>query len=194
MYYLCRLCVALRFLHVFQIKAIAEAKYNYTFHDNEPISVFVTSFFDGILLYANALNDSIREDPTVLTRPLNGTDMVRRMWNRSFTGITGNVTIDANGDRISAYSLLDMNPTTGRFEIVAHFQHNKLEYVPGKTIHWAGNRSEPPLDRPVCGYDGSLCPDNCEYAKQDSIITNCRYLDIYLVIAIVFRYNICMYE
>ncbi|XP_058979391.1 atrial natriuretic peptide receptor 1 isoform X1 [Musca domestica] len=143
-----------------KIKAIAEAKYNYTFHDNEPISVFVTSFFDGVLLYANALNDSIREDPTVLTRPLNGTDMVRRMWNRSFMGITGNVTIDANGDRISAYSLLDMNPTTGRFEIVAHFQHNKLEYVPGKTIHWAGNRLDPPLDRPVCGYDGSLCPDN----------------------------------
>ncbi|XP_073831869.1 atrial natriuretic peptide receptor 2 isoform X2 [Musca autumnalis] len=143
-----------------KIKAIAEEKYNYTFHDNEPISVFVTSFFDGVLLYANALNDSIREDPTVLTRPINGTDMVRRMWNRSFMGITGNVTIDANGDRISAYSLLDMNPTTGRFEIVAHFQHNKLEYVPGKTIHWAGNRLDPPLDRPVCGYDGSLCPDN----------------------------------
>ncbi|XP_059217857.1 atrial natriuretic peptide receptor 1 isoform X1 [Stomoxys calcitrans] len=143
-----------------EIKAIAEAKYNYTFHDNEPISVFVTSFFDGVLLYANALNDSIREDPSVLTRPINGTDMVRRMWNRSFMGITGNVTIDGNGDRISAYSLLDMNPTTGRFEIVAHFQHNKLEYVPGKTIHWSGNRLEPPLDRPVCGYDGSLCPDN----------------------------------
>ncbi|XP_061389201.1 atrial natriuretic peptide receptor 1, partial [Musca vetustissima] len=143
-----------------EIKSIAKAKYNYTFHDNEPISVFVTSFYDGVLLYANALNDSIREDPTVLTRPINGTDMVRRMWNRSFMGITGNVTIDANGDRISAYSLLDMNPTTGRFEIVAHFQHNKLEYVPGKTIHWAGNRLDPPLDRPVCGYDGSLCPDN----------------------------------
>ncbi|KNC29816.1 hypothetical protein FF38_01511 [Lucilia cuprina] len=143
-----------------EIKAIAAAKYNYTFQDDEPISAFVTSFFDGVLLYANALNDSIREDPSVLTRPINGTDMVRRMWNRSFMGITGNVTIDANGDRISAYSLLDMNPTTGRFEIVAHFQHNKLEYVPGKVIHWAGNRLDPPLDRPECGYDGSLCPDN----------------------------------
>ncbi|XP_065362565.1 atrial natriuretic peptide receptor 1 isoform X2 [Calliphora vicina] len=143
-----------------EIKAIAAAKYNYSFQDDEPISAFVTSFFDGVLLYANALNDSIREDPSVLTRPINGTDMVRRMWNRSFMGITGNVTIDANGDRISAYSLLDMNPTTGRFEIVAHFQHNKLEYVPGKVIHWAGDRLEPPLDRPECGYDGSLCPDN----------------------------------
>ncbi|XP_034660626.1 atrial natriuretic peptide receptor 1 [Drosophila subobscura] len=143
-----------------EIKAIAADKYNYTFSDNEPISAFVTSFFDGVLLYANALNDSIREDPSMLTRPINGTDMVRRMWNRSFTGITGNVTIDANGDRLSAYSLLDMNPNTGRFEIVAHFLHNRLEFESNKEIHWAGDREEAPSDRPSCGYDGALCPDN----------------------------------
>ncbi|EDW15120.1 atrial natriuretic peptide receptor 1 isoform X1 [Drosophila mojavensis] len=143
-----------------EIKDIASAKYNYTFSENEPISAFVTSFFDGVLLYANALNESIREDPSMLTRPINGTDMVRRMWNRSFTGITGNVTIDSNGDRISAYSLLDMNPTTGRFEIVAHFLHNRLEFESEKEIHWAGGRDQAPPDRPICGYDGSLCPDN----------------------------------
>ncbi|EDV94937.1 GH13987 [Drosophila grimshawi] len=143
-----------------EIKDIASAKYNYTFSENEPISAFVTSFFDGVLLYANALNESIREDPSMLTRPINGTDMVRRMWNRSFTGITGNVTIDSNGDRISAYSLLDMNPNTGRFEIVAHFLHNRLEFESEKEIHWAGGREIAPPDRPICGYDGSLCPDN----------------------------------
>ncbi|XP_017847573.1 atrial natriuretic peptide receptor 1 isoform X2 [Drosophila busckii] len=143
-----------------EIKKIASLKYNYTFSENEPISAFVTSFFDGVLLYANALNESIKDDPSILTRPINGTDMVRRMWNRSFTGITGNVTIDSNGDRISAYSLLDMNPTTGRFEIVAHFLHNRLEFEAKREIHWPGGRNQAPPDRPICGYDGSLCPDN----------------------------------
>ncbi|XP_054081136.1 atrial natriuretic peptide receptor 1 isoform X1 [Zeugodacus cucurbitae] len=143
-----------------KIKTIATKKYNYTFQENEDVSSFVISFFDGVLLYAKALNDSIREDPTVLTRPINGTDIVRRMWGRSFKGITGNVTIDNNGDRISAYSLLDMNPETGSFEIVADFMHNRLDFVPGKEIHWAGGRKEPPLSMPICGYDGSLCPDN----------------------------------
>ncbi|XP_050335599.1 atrial natriuretic peptide receptor 1 isoform X2 [Bactrocera neohumeralis] len=143
-----------------KIKTIATEKYNYTFQENEDVSSFVISFFDGVLLYAKALNDSIREDPTVLTRPINGTDMVRRMWGRSFKGITGNVTIDNNGDRISAYSLLDMNPHTGSFEIVADFIHNRLDFVPGKEIHWAGGRKEPPPSTPICGYDGSLCPDN----------------------------------
>jgi atrial natriuretic peptide receptor A len=32
-------------------------------------------------------------------------------------GITGNVSIDANGDRNADYSLLDMDPETGEFEV-----------------------------------------------------------------------------
>ena len=32
-------------------------------------------------------------------------------------GITGNVTIDKNGDRNADYSLLDMDPATGKFEV-----------------------------------------------------------------------------
>ena len=138
-------------------------KYNTTFEDNETLSTFVTSFYDGVILYATALNESIKEDPTVLTRPINGSDIVRRMWNRTFTGITGNVTIDANGDRISTYSLLDLNPETGNFETIAKLIRNNLIYLPNKTIHWAGGRTSPPPDVPKCGFDGSLCPNDCTY-------------------------------
>jgi len=38
------------------------------------------------------------------------------------SGITGNVSIDANGDRNGDYSLLDMNPETGRFQVRASQQ------------------------------------------------------------------------
>lgn len=37
-----------------------------------------------------------------------------------------------------------------------------LQYIDGKRIHWSGGRSEPPPDTPTCGFDGSLCPDNCK--------------------------------
>ena len=33
------------------------------------------------------------------------------------SGITGNVSIDDNGDRNADYSLLDMDPDTGEFEV-----------------------------------------------------------------------------
>lgn len=147
---------------MFKVKRIAVDKYNYSTNVNESISTYAMSFYDGVILYAIALNESIKDDPSVLQRPINGTDMVRRMWNRSFTGIAGNATIDSNGDLVSSYSLWDMNPVSGHFEVIANFEHNHLEFVHGKTIHWAGNRTTPPPNQPLCGYDGSLCPDNCK--------------------------------
>jgi atrial natriuretic peptide receptor A len=149
------------------VKALAKEKYNYTFNENEQISQFVSAFHDAVLLFANALNDSIRiNGESVLLAPLNGTQLTQLMWNRSFRGITGNVSIDSNGDRRSDYSLLDMNPNNSHFEIVANYIHNsnnntsEPEYVQIKPIHWAGGRTEAPEDRPMCGFDGSLCPED----------------------------------
>lgn len=142
-----------------ELKELASTKYNFTFPKNQTVSTFVTAFYDAVLLYAYALNDSITNDPTALYKPINGTQLAHLMWNRSFHGITGNVTIDKNGDRISDYSLLDMDPDTGFFHIVANYYNRSgLEYVKGKSIHWAGGRLEPPPDKPECGFDNSLCP------------------------------------
>jgi atrial natriuretic peptide receptor A len=39
------------------------------------------------------------------------------VWFFSEKGITGTVSIDSNGDRNADYSLLDMNPETGEFQV-----------------------------------------------------------------------------
>ncbi|XP_076394980.1 atrial natriuretic peptide receptor 1 isoform X2 [Megachile rotundata] len=142
-----------------EVKSLAQSKYNFTF-GNSSVSAFVTAFYDAVLLYALALKESLPEYPEKIN--LDGGDLTRRMWGRSFKGITGDVNIDDNGDRIADYSLLDMNPESSRFEIVAHYYgaNQTLEYLPGKRIRWSGGRSEPPPDTPTCGFDGSLCPDN----------------------------------
>ncbi|XP_053671617.1 atrial natriuretic peptide receptor 1 [Anopheles nili] len=146
-----------------EVKELTRTKYNYTYAEDEPVSTFVTAFYDAVLLYAYALNDSITQlgEHQVLRQPINGTFLTQLMWGRSFKGITGNVTIDSNGDRISNYSLLDLNPETGLFEVVANYYNGGgLQFVEGKAIHWAGDRTKAPPDRPICGFDGSLCPDN----------------------------------
>lgn len=123
----------------------------------------MAAFYDAVLLYAHALRDYIELTPDALTTPLNGTRITELMWNRTITGITGDITMTENGDRVSDYSLLDMDPETGRFVVVANFDHNNgIEYVEGRSIHWSGNRETPPTDQPVCGFDGSLCPDKSE--------------------------------
>ncbi|XP_046396086.1 atrial natriuretic peptide receptor 1-like [Ischnura elegans] len=126
--------------------------------EESPVSTFVTAFYDAVILYALALNETLQANGTIR----DGENITRRMWNRTFKGITGNVTIDANGDRIADYSLLDMDPETYTFKEVAHYEGatRTLVDVPGAKIHWAGGRTTHPPDKPLCGFDGSLCPDN----------------------------------
>jgi atrial natriuretic peptide receptor A len=46
-----------------------------------------------------------------------------------FTGVAGQVTIDANGDRIADYSLLDMDPNTSSFVVSA-----ALSYIQSSSL------------------------------------------------------------
>ncbi|CAL1539965.1 unnamed protein product, partial [Lymnaea stagnalis] len=108
------------------------------------VNSFVGAFHDAVLLYALALNETLAENGSIS----DGDTITKKMWNRTFAGITGNVSIDANGDRNADYSLLDLNPETNKFEVVANYFGNKRKYepVPNKTIHWAGGRLGPPPD------------------------------------------------
>lgn len=75
--------------------------------------------------------------------------------------------IDDNGDRDADYSLLDLDPTTGRFQVVAHYYGVDRTYAPvsGLRIHWPGGRKSPPKDVPKCGFMGNApeCHANGTY-------------------------------
>lgn len=79
-------------------------------------------------------------------------------------GITGHVRIDDNGDRDADYSVLDLDPITGKFEVVAHYYGLARVYSPvsGKKIHWPGGKDQPSPDVPRCGFLGNnpSCHDN----------------------------------
>ncbi|CAG5115044.1 unnamed protein product, partial [Candidula unifasciata] len=126
---------------------------NFTYGEDE-VNSFVGAFHDAVILYAIALNETLAANISIT----NGSEITKRMWNRTFTGITGTVSIDENGDRNADYSLLDMDPKTSKFRVVANYFGNIKEYEPVEAIHWAGGRKDPPPDTPECGFDGSKCP------------------------------------
>nr|XP_042913606.1 atrial natriuretic peptide receptor 1 [Parasteatoda tepidariorum] len=138
-----------------EVKEIAKKDFQFDYGQEE-VNTFVTAFHEAVLLYSIALNETLSEGYTAS----NGSFIIQKMWNRTFEGITGKVTIDENGDRDADYSILDMNPLTGVFEVVANYIGTEKQVVdePGKTIHWAGGRKNPPLDNPPCGFDNSKCP------------------------------------
>ena len=66
-----------------EIKELAKNEYNFTF-GNGSVSTFVTAFYDAVLLYALALNESLPDTPGEIS--LDGISLTRRMWSRSFKG------------------------------------------------------------------------------------------------------------
>ncbi|EDS26635.1 conserved hypothetical protein [Culex quinquefasciatus] len=136
-----------------KVRQRAKRDYNYTFVEDEEVNFFIGAFFDGVYLLGMALNETLNEGGNIR----DGSAITRKMWNRSFDGITGHVRIDDNGDRDADYSILDLDPITGRFEVVAHYYGKTREYSPvkGKRIHWPGGREGPPPDIPKCGFMGN---------------------------------------
>ena len=58
-----------------------------------------------------------------------GKQLVSRMKNVSFSGISGDVTIDVDGDRIADYALLDQtDPESGLFKVVIIYIGGRNKY------------------------------------------------------------------
>ena len=138
-----------------RVKERAEKKYNYSKKTGKEYEMnnFISAFYDAVLLYAIALNETLAEG----LDPRNGRNITSKMWNRTFVGITGNVSIDHNGDRYSDYSLLDLDPAQDRFVEVAYYSGASNELKQITDFHWVNGK--PPKDHPVCGWDHSKCPE-----------------------------------
>ncbi|XP_050413228.1 atrial natriuretic peptide receptor 1 isoform X3 [Patella vulgata] len=170
-----------------EVKKRAKALYDNFTYGEEEVNSFVGAFHDAVILYALALNETLEANIPIS----NGSHITQRMWNRTFEGITGTVSIDANGDRNADYSLLDMNPENDKFEVVANYYGNKKRYEPvqGKKIHWAGGRDSPPPDTPTCGFDGSKCPPEEPFPEYGIVIIVLGSIILLVLIATVFIYR-----
>ncbi|XP_036372525.1 atrial natriuretic peptide receptor 1 [Megalops cyprinoides] len=130
--------------------------FGYVYAPDEKVSVLAALSHDSVWLYAQALNETLSENGN----PYDGSAVTRKMWNRTITGIQGDVTIDQNGDRESAYMMHHIQSSNGDFEVIAnYFGTNKTyEKVSGVEIRWPGGRKTAPLDTPECGFRGENCP------------------------------------
>uniref|UniRef100_A0A3Q1GG49 Natriuretic peptide receptor 3 n=2 Tax=Acanthochromis polyacanthus TaxID=80966 RepID=A0A3Q1GG49_9TELE len=82
------------------------------------VNMFVEGFHDAMLLYAIALHEAMKSGYS----KKNGTEITSRMWNRTFEGIAGQVSMDVNGDRNGDFSLMAMtNVEAGAYEVVANY-------------------------------------------------------------------------
>uniref|UniRef100_A0A673A1R8 Guanylate cyclase n=1 Tax=Sphaeramia orbicularis TaxID=375764 RepID=A0A673A1R8_9TELE len=144
-----------QFVH--DLKTDARRMFNYTIEDSLVRFINIAlCFYDGLMLYTHALNESMTETGG---RPP-GKDVTKRMWNRTFHGVTGLLHLDENGDRETDFALWDMadtNSSTFHIVMVFNSSEEQLTAVPGTSVHWLGGVCPP--DIPVCGFknDNPIC-------------------------------------
>ncbi|CAL1612253.1 unnamed protein product [Knipowitschia caucasica] len=151
--------------------------FNYTVEDTL-MNIIAGAFYDGLMLYTHALNESLSElaktglnrthrpDHRAGHRPdldslrPTGTEVTRRMWNRTYYGVTGVLHLDENGDRDTDFVLWDLSDTNSSvYQIAMLFNGSdeSLSPVPGTQLHWP--LGAPPRDIPQCGFrnDNPIC-------------------------------------
>uniref|UniRef100_A0A673K9U8 Guanylate cyclase n=1 Tax=Sinocyclocheilus rhinocerous TaxID=307959 RepID=A0A673K9U8_9TELE len=156
------------------LKLDAKQMFNFTVEDSL-MNIISGGFYDGLMLYCNALNESLAE---AHDRP-SGESVTKRMWNRTYYGVTGLVQIDENGDRETDFALWDMTDTnSGNFQTVAVYNgtQKQMKILPGMAIQWPGGNI--PWDVPLCGF------------KNDNPACRARG---YRTVVLQSNYTYCMY-
>nr|XP_046158349.1 atrial natriuretic peptide receptor 1-like [Oncorhynchus gorbuscha]XP_046158350.1 atrial natriuretic peptide receptor 1-like [Oncorhynchus gorbuscha] len=168
------------------LKTDAKRMFNFTVEDSL-MNIISGGFYDGLMLYTHALNETMTSPED---RPV-GKTVTRRMWNRTYNGVTGLVQIDENGDRETDFALWDMNDTnTSVFQIVLVYNgsQKKLRALPGMDIQWPGGAA--PLDVPVCGFKN----DNPACLARTITIHQMVTIVVFFIIIIILTITVFIYR
>ncbi|GFY60622.1 atrial natriuretic peptide receptor 1 [Trichonephila inaurata madagascariensis] len=142
--------------------------------ESASVNPLVAAFYDCVLLYAYSLNKTLSEGGN----PMNGRSIARQIWNSTVPGgnklrLTGDITINENGDREADYTLNDMDPETGIMVPIATFFGSRRIYDKraDAEINWPGKNGPPP-DIPPCGFTGDApeCIPNAELSPIKIIL------------------------
>uniref|UniRef100_A0A7I5EBS6 Guanylate cyclase n=1 Tax=Haemonchus contortus TaxID=6289 RepID=A0A7I5EBS6_HAECO len=161
--------------------------YNCTDCENiDPALSQVGELADAMLLYALALNRSIAAgvpNPT-------GSQLVQ-FSKGEFEGFTGTLIINENATRdpvFLVYGLDSAGQQIVMMRITEKLDNNSIaliEDVQPPSVIWATHGGVPPLNRPICDYDGSACP--LSFVEQYLAITLAAVIvPICIIIAAVF--------
>ncbi|KAK6325016.1 hypothetical protein J4Q44_G00043580 [Coregonus suidteri] len=138
--------------------------FGYGYAPNEKVSVLAAIAHDSVWLYAQALNETLAEHGD----PYDGFTITRKMWNRTITGIQGDVTMDANGDRETAYMMkhIQGGDNDSEFKVIANYFGTNKAYEPveGVQVYWPGGRKTPPKDTPDFDFKDELFNNERRFA------------------------------
>ncbi|KAF7686363.1 hypothetical protein HF521_015725 [Silurus meridionalis] len=171
---------------VSRLKTDAKKMFNFSM-DDSLMNIIAGGFYDGVMLYSHALNESMNQSGQ---KP-QGNMVTQRMWNRTFHGVTGLVEMDKQGNREIDFALWDLTDTdSGDYQIVSVYNSSLKQMIPetGMKVYWL--TGSPPPEIPVCGfkYDNPSCVARTVTMHQMISIVVC-FIFIIIVTVTVFIYR-----
>ncbi|NXU51979.1 ANPRC protein, partial [Turnix velox] len=112
-------------------------------HEDDYVNMFVEGFHDAVLLYALALKEVLK----LGFSKKDGEKIVQQTRNRTYEGIAGQVSIDANGDREGDFSVIGMtDPELGIQEVVGDFYGKEGRFEARSNVKYPWNPRRLQLD------------------------------------------------
>ena len=108
------------------------------------MSVYAANLYDSIMLYAHGATTSLAHGV-----PLSeGAEVVARLKNVSFEGMTGRVQLDSRGDMLASLAIQNTRRQQASMssELVAVYDAIERKYRPRAAIEWPGGTSMTPSD------------------------------------------------
>ncbi|XP_069483189.1 atrial natriuretic peptide receptor 3 isoform X2 [Ambystoma mexicanum] len=108
-------------------------------NEDDYVNMFVEGFHDAIILYALALQELRKNGQN----KREGEKLVQQMWNRTYEGIAGQVSIDASGDRYGDFSVIAMTDLdAGTQEVIGDYYgiRGHFEIRPNVKLPWGHGR------------------------------------------------------
>uniref|UniRef100_A0A8C9FZW0 Natriuretic peptide receptor 3 n=1 Tax=Pavo cristatus TaxID=9049 RepID=A0A8C9FZW0_PAVCR len=107
------------------------------------VNMFVEGFHDAILLYALALQEVLKFGFS----KKDGEKIVQQTRNRTYEGIAGQVSIDANGDRYGDFSVIAMtDPEAGTQEVIGDYYGKQGRFEIRSNVKYPWNHGRLRID------------------------------------------------
>ncbi|KAF5305793.1 hypothetical protein FQA39_LY09129 [Lamprigera yunnana] len=116
---------------------------------------YLDGVYDGFLLYARILNDTIEAEGRNHDLLIKGHDALNKTYGKVFKGRNEEVIMNCNAQRVSAYALTQIN-SSGMSHIVLEYYTINKSTITIREIQWPSGKV--PFDTPLCGFDDSSCP------------------------------------
>ncbi|XP_075678607.1 atrial natriuretic peptide receptor 1-like [Dermatophagoides pteronyssinus] len=158
------------------------------------VNVILAGFHDSVIMYGVAVTETISNG----FDPIDGNEVTKRLWNRTFSDyLSGDIFINANGDKETDYTLEDFDPITFKMKsiIIYSGRDDKIIWSNLTAIHWPNNQIQI-SDPNICNND--IIDLNCNQSNSQflgkawpilDILAGIGVVSIFLFMAIFFIYR-----